>query len=426
MISTNFPPYKSRFLKALLVVSGVLMALGMIFFARLDTSSAILKADIKALNISPSTYNEPLTNLFLAITFLGNWQTIVILAILIVIFLWLLKKDIVIAPLCFSVIGSAGFNMISKLIFQRPRPDIAFYIEKTFSFPSGHSTIAVSFYGIIAYCLFRRTKNTSQKIIILLTGISLILLIGLSRLYLGVHFLSDVIVGYLIGLTWLALAIIILERLLNKKIVRNRWYANPIDLNNILDIFKPSRLSKHTQRIIGGQGEPLSFIITAPNDQSFIDTFKKAKWHLADKVGFFSTLKTAKAVLLNQNYQHAPMTPCFWNNKVNNFNFEKSTELNTTRQRHHCRFWTVPITTSHNKKIYVGIASFDIGLKWLGLIHRIESKIDKERETLFSDLRHVMPKMEFKKIKFVGQTTGRNNFGDKFTTDGKVYIIDLN
>ena len=95
------------------------------------------------------------------------------------------------------------------------------YLEKSFSFPSGHATIAVAFYGFIIYFLIKNVKSWNRKINIFFTGFILIILIGFSRLYLGVHFVSDVWAGYLIGAIWLIIGIGFTEFYLLKKISRN-------------------------------------------------------------------------------------------------------------------------------------------------------------------------------------------------------------
>ena len=79
-------------------------------------------------------------------------------------------------------------------------------LESTFSFPSGHATIAISFYGFVFYLLFKRYKFFG-KIVVVPAAILVGLLIGLSRIYLGAHFISDVLSGYLVGILWLIIAI---------------------------------------------------------------------------------------------------------------------------------------------------------------------------------------------------------------------------
>jgi undecaprenyl-diphosphatase len=109
-----------------------------------------------------------------------------------------------------------------KLIFHRVRPaNVGFYEETNFSFPSGHSTTAMVLFGMIAYFLIRNSRHRKQRILYLLLGLSIILLVGFSRIYLGVHFLSDVLGGYLLGATWMIMGITVIEWLSYQKELKN-------------------------------------------------------------------------------------------------------------------------------------------------------------------------------------------------------------
>lgn len=180
-------------------------------------SDIIVSVDIRVANLLAIFRNTELTKIFFWITLLGKWQVILIFAISAVLILWLCKKRLYIAPLLLSIIGSEIFTFIGKTVFHRARPNIAIYQESSFSFPSGHATIAIAFYGFLAYCLIRNIKKWKYKVDIFFAGIIIILLIGFSRLYLGVHYISDVWGGYLAGAIWLIIAISASEYLLFKK-----------------------------------------------------------------------------------------------------------------------------------------------------------------------------------------------------------------
>jgi undecaprenyl-diphosphatase len=115
---------------------------------------------------------------------------------------------------------------LGKIILHRSRPDTALYIENTFSFPSGHATIAMSFYGFLTYLLIRNFSKWKRKTNIFFSGFAIIILIGFSRLYLGVHYLSDVLGGYLSGAIWLIIAISLSEYFMSKKPEIN--YTKPV------------------------------------------------------------------------------------------------------------------------------------------------------------------------------------------------------
>ncbi|NGZ77443.1 phosphatase PAP2 family protein [Saccharibacillus alkalitolerans] len=104
--------------------------------------------------------------------------------------------------------GSALLNILLKNIFRRDRPDINRLAEEySFSFPSGHSMGAFALYGILSYILWRLIKPLPLRIAALALCVLLTLSIGISRIYLGVHYPSDVIGGYVASAAWLALTI---------------------------------------------------------------------------------------------------------------------------------------------------------------------------------------------------------------------------
>jgi undecaprenyl-diphosphatase len=99
-----------------------------------------------------------------------------------------------------------------KKFISRDRPaKVAFYPEHNSSFPSGHATTAISLYGMLAFFLYRHLKQKGQRRAILLLAAVLITLIGFSRIYLGVHFLSDVVAGFLLGAMWVLVGISVME-----------------------------------------------------------------------------------------------------------------------------------------------------------------------------------------------------------------------
>ena len=117
-----------------------------------------------------------------------------------------------IISLCSAVIGSSLTVLIGKAHFLRVRPaDLCYYKEFSYSFPSGHSTIAVSFYGLLFYFFIRSLSNFKTKRFMTLVALLFIFLLGFSRIYLCVHYLSDVLAGYSLGFLWFLFAVSIVE-----------------------------------------------------------------------------------------------------------------------------------------------------------------------------------------------------------------------
>lgn len=148
---------------------------------------------------------------FSVITILGNWEFALVLTICLSLLLVFLEKHKFVLPFWISVAGSILFTTLSKMAFQIERPLNAFLSLDSFSFPSGHATIAVALYGFLVYLLIRSTYPSWIRRFGLILFLIIILLIGLSRLYLGVHYFSDIYVGFLVGLLWLMFGVILSE-----------------------------------------------------------------------------------------------------------------------------------------------------------------------------------------------------------------------
>lgn len=107
------------------------------------------------------------------------------------------------------------FNQYLKLFFQRPRPVDLMIVEETgYSFPSGHSMVSMAFYGFLIFLIWKYIKNKKLKWIYTLPICLLIVIVGVSRIYLGVHYASDVLAGFCFSIAYL----IIYTTIINKKL----------------------------------------------------------------------------------------------------------------------------------------------------------------------------------------------------------------
>lgn len=158
--------------------------------------------------------NVTLTNIFKTISFICSPKFMVVLNVLLFIFI-IIKKKYKLSIIVLSSISSVIINNLVKIIVRRERPDyLRIVVEKSYSFPSGHAMISVLFFGSIIYLVNK--YNLKHKRLITFSLSTFILLVGISRVYLGVHYLTDVFGGYLLGLVVLFLIIHKLER---KKLV---------------------------------------------------------------------------------------------------------------------------------------------------------------------------------------------------------------
>lgn len=145
------------------------------------------------------------TNFFLWITKFGSVFTIAFLMILLIAFLYKYKYKVEIVWLIINValVGGVG-NVVIKLLFLRQRPDLQHLVTETSSsFPSGHSMCSMLFYGTLIIILTKLIENKTILRVSQIILALLICLIGTSRIYLGVHYPTDVLGGFLLGASWL-------------------------------------------------------------------------------------------------------------------------------------------------------------------------------------------------------------------------------
>jgi membrane-associated phospholipid phosphatase len=156
---------------------------------------------------------EPLTDVFRAVTRLGNFITLFAVTLVAVVIFWRRRERIDAAFVALAALGAQVLSTGMKLGFRRDRPFFPdpLATESTFSFPSGHALVSLAVYGSIALVLARRLSSHTQRALLLGATALLVIAIGFSRLYLGVHFLSDVLAGFAAGTAWLALLYMVLE-----------------------------------------------------------------------------------------------------------------------------------------------------------------------------------------------------------------------
>lgn len=141
--------------------------------------------------------NDILTNIFILISFLASTKIIVLYNLIIVLVMIIRKSNkLVLVPIA-SIISAIVNNLI-KIIVARERPGInPIVIETTYSFPSGHSMISILFFGTLLYLINKEDYKYKKACNIIMP--IYILSVGISRIYLGVHYFSDCITGYLLA-----------------------------------------------------------------------------------------------------------------------------------------------------------------------------------------------------------------------------------
>lgn len=140
--------------------------------------------------------------------FITNFGGAIFLIVLTVLLFILIKNRKIGLSIFSNLVIVTVLNQILKRILQRPRPTEFRIIEETgYSFPSGHSMVSMAFYGYLIYLIYKYVKNKYVKCFSIILLSILICFIGVSRIYLGVHYTSDVLGGFLVSLSYLIIYI---------------------------------------------------------------------------------------------------------------------------------------------------------------------------------------------------------------------------
>lgn len=176
--------------------------IGFLALAENVFNKEIMKGDIIGYTlISKFLISNQATPIAKAITNIGG--TVGVITITIILLIFIRNKKIGLS-MVINLVLATGLNVILKDILQRPRPTEYRIVDASgYSFPSGHSMVNMTFYGFLIYLIYKNVKNKYLKwgLIVFLTALTL--LIGISRIYLGVHYTSDVLAGFLIGISYL-------------------------------------------------------------------------------------------------------------------------------------------------------------------------------------------------------------------------------
>lgn len=203
--------------ESFIITMEVVIGIALCFFSLasfLYFTEEMLEADFDQFdtNVSAAVYelrNPTLTYIMNDMTALGSATQVVILSLVGIIFLLKKhKKESIVFSL--ALIIGILINGALKLLIQRPRPQVdPLIVERMSSFPSGHTMNAFIFFSLLSYFSYHFFKKKSWTIIITIFSAVCILLVGFSRIYLGVHHPSDVLAGFIAGFWWFITVLLI-------------------------------------------------------------------------------------------------------------------------------------------------------------------------------------------------------------------------
>ncbi len=170
-----------------------------------------------------------LTAFALTVSHAHDWAPVLVATLLLCgFFAWKRQCEWLLVTL-FTMPGGMLLNWGLKLAFHRPRPTASAYVHAllSWSFPSGHTVAATLFYGLVAVYLVSITRSWTQRMTVVWVALACIILVAFSRIYLGVHYLSDVLAAMGLGVFWLALCTTAVHTLSAGRQARNG--DNPVD-----------------------------------------------------------------------------------------------------------------------------------------------------------------------------------------------------
>lgn len=437
------------------------------FVGYLIKMPAVVAFDMRTETILYAFRDPALARLFLWITFLGNGVITVALAAGTVAFfvLWRLRAEA--ASFLVTILGTELSVGIGKMFVHRARPGglIPYYTEQSFAFPSEHAAISIALFGFLAYAIGKNMHvfSRSHRVPFSL-GLGAFIVsfsIAFSRLYLGVHYPSDVLGGYFTGLLWLGIGMAVCRWLsirsssivLSTRLVRifqgitagiflaeavffiqfantdkatfsigitpaPTTFASPIAGALSQDVFP-----EFAENVFSEAEYPITFVIESPDDQTIKAAFEAAHWREASQLTFESLMAAIRLRIARQPNHTRPVMPALWFGASNDMAFVRRY---TARKDpvHFARVWRTSFLAPDGNRIYV--VEVGSGTR-TGLVFTDAPDADfsAERELLYADFRENGIAKESAMAGF-SQVLEEATFGsDAHRTDGRAYIIIL-
>ena len=201
--------YKGNYHKSLYYFTCLVLSL---FLAFLEIAENCLSGkwmyDLKAINYVNNVRDGTSNSIFKVITATGNTIPVIIITLSITVYFIFMKKKTEALFFCLDILGVWIFNEILKATFKRPRPAGLWLVNAVgYSFPSGHAMIFMALSLLSIYYILISIKNKKVSIMISLLIFIYSVFVGLSRVYVGVHYLSDVLAGWMAGMLWIILTV---------------------------------------------------------------------------------------------------------------------------------------------------------------------------------------------------------------------------
>ncbi|WP_353474298.1 LssY C-terminal domain-containing protein [Salipiger sp. H15] len=427
------------------------------------TADPIVLVDTRLASLIHAFWSPELLTLAGHVTALGDRRVIALLCVASGVLLLERRRPDLLLGLGVALAGDIVSVALLKRIFHRPRSDLGYFTEVSGSFPSGHAGLSVAFYGFLFFILWR--VKLLRAPVALGGAVTLAFFVGLSRVYLIEHYLSDVLNGWLVGAIWLLAGVAAAEWWRDSRSVPERpgtggpWHIAVVGLaavclaaaawqvatydkarnvpvpvradetfDRVETLVASGRLPGGTESVAGTPLEPVNVLLLARDEAAVEAALDKAGWRRAAEPGFGTLARAAIAAWGNKADATAPVTPYFWHDLPNDLAFQQQTPDATLRKRHHIRLWRTDFVDAAGLRLFVGAASFDDGLDWgidWGLLHHIDPNVDAERDGVVADIEATGEVASTTRIRLSEPRLGQSVAGDPWFSDGIAAVLTL-
>jgi membrane-associated phospholipid phosphatase len=206
------------------LTAGLLLAVGCLWFfgdlaEDVVTNDQLVRFDQAVAILLHRSATPAFTSIFLAVTAIGSLKVLALLGLIVTAMLGLRQRWLHVATWLAALAGGAILNQLLKELFARPRPSFAdpLLSETSYSFPSGHAMLSLVVYGVLAYFAVLALRTWRARTAVVFGVALLVALVGVSRMYLGAHYFSDVLAGFAAGGLWLSTLITGMETIRRRR-----------------------------------------------------------------------------------------------------------------------------------------------------------------------------------------------------------------
>lgn len=340
------------------------------------------------------TLRDPrLISAFGWITQFGGWRVIAVLLIGVSAALVALRRLELLAGLWLAVVGDQITVALLKSVFGRERSLLGYFSETSGSFPSGHAASSVAGWGMLFYLAWR--TRLLPPLTAAIAAVTAAFLIGLSRLYLVEHYLSDVINGYLIGALWLTVGIALCEWRQDRrsealptggrlavasasvgfaavlavgiasvvsKPVNPPVSPRPATIVETRALFASGGLPRATETLLGTRRQRINVVVEAKDPDALVAAMSAAGWQSAPLPGLTRLARGAVAYWTGGEAPAPLVFPTFWDGRPNAFGFSMPAGSGTAL---HARFWKSGYRAPDGQSIFVGTIAEENPLYWM-------------------------------------------------------------